>query len=238
MKHIFLWILLSMNCLLYSGTTIDEAETITYEVLAASDWTDHVRSFKELFSLIKIKSFLELGCGRGTKFFLDNCESVTSVELVVSDLSDKIVPWYYATQGTLYKYTNWNPSLHIFSLNVTKANGTALKELDPELFDKSYLPEIDQLMSQIFSKNRYDVAFVDPGIHIRGDLVNALFGRCDIIAAHDTNFNGKTYGWYKFKNHPDYEKIVSTYGSGITFWIKKSKVDLIQKLKNKLPQRV
>lgn len=72
----------------------EPVEQITYEYLKSSNWTDHVQSFEKLFQIMEVKSFLEFGVGKGTKYFLDNCKQVTSVELVIHDRIVDIVPWY------------------------------------------------------------------------------------------------------------------------------------------------
>ncbi|WP_154017931.1 hypothetical protein [Candidatus Protochlamydia phocaeensis] len=210
---------------------LEPVDQITYDTLANSPWTDHVRAFRKLFELEKVNSFFEFGLGLGTKYFLDSCPQVTSIELVVKDRAQYIVPWYYDCVSLFQRYSNWTPILYEFSDTVNAANQLALLNLNPELFDASYLNEIRQLCQGIFTTIHYDVAFVDAGIHIRGDLVNALFGYVDIIAAHDTNSNHACYGWYKINPPDNYEQITSTYGCGITFWIKKDKQNLINQLK-------
>src|SRR5262249_53075685 len=78
-----------------TSTTQQECDAITYEKLAQDPWTDHVVCFQELFSQTHITSFLEFGLGRATKYFLDNCESVTSIELSVEDRASRIEPWFW-----------------------------------------------------------------------------------------------------------------------------------------------
>lgn len=206
-----------------------------YEELASNAWTDHVRCFNALFELQRIDVFLEFGLGRGTEFYLDHCGRVTSIELVVESRRSVIEPWYEKCLDNFKNYTNWNPSIHYFSSNFDLADHRAQEQLDPASIDSAYLSEIDALCDRIFVGRHFDAAFVDPGIYIRGDIVNALFNRVDIIAAHDTACTvHQMYGYYKVKCPDNYEEIVSKYGSGTTFWIKKDKKQLIEKLKHSL----
>jgi hypothetical protein len=211
-------------------------ENLSYETLAADPWTDHVRSFRELFVMEDVHTFLEFGLGRGTKFFLDNCDQVTSVELCTESRRSDIEPWYQKSRELFRHYSNWNASIHFFSNTFDLADQRAHEQFDPETFDSTYLTEINALCDQLFQNQHFDVAFVDPGTHIRGDIVNALFNRVDIIAAHDTACTlHRMFGYYKIKCPDNYVKLVSNYGSGITFWIKKDKKDLIETLKRRLP---
>jgi hypothetical protein len=219
---------------LYDLCANEELDQITYESLSRYGCSDHVGAFRQLLELQKIDAFLEFGLGLGTKFYLDNCTHVTSAELVIKDRYTNVMPWYFDCVELFKDYSNWSPSLHLFTQVVNDANDLAVKNVDPESFDDQYLQEINRYLDGLFENRSYDVVFVDPGIHIRGDIVNALFGRVAIIAAHDTNFNSACYGWYKIDPPPTYEVVTSTYGEGTTFWILKEKRDLIAKLKKKL----
>jgi len=216
----------------YGATT----ECLTYEQMAIDPYTDHVKLFRELFQIEKIHSFLEFGLGQATKYFLDQCETVFSIELIVENRKELIEPWYKKSLALFKNYLNWHPSTHHFSLDFDQADQRAQLSLDPETFDRTYLLEIDQLCDRIFQNQHFDLVFVDPGILIRGDLVNALFDRVDIIAAHDTACTlHKMFGYYKIKTPDNYMKLSSRYGSGTTFWIKKEKKELIEKLRDRLP---
>lgn len=207
----------------------------SYDSLAGSEWTDHVRAFRQLFNLYPVTSFLEFGVGLGSQFYLENCQHLTSIELVLKDRYSFVVPWYIDCLDRFASYSNWSPSLHAFSQVVNYANELAISGVDPASQDSRYLLEINHFLDELFLEKQFQVAFVDPGIHIRGDLVNALFGRVDIIGAHDTNFNSPVYGWYKVVTPPDYEKISFSDGSGTTLWIKKDKQGLIDLLNEHAP---
>ncbi len=210
-----------------------QVSDLTYEKLVASGYTDHVQHFQKLFQHHKVRSFIEFGLGYGTKYFLDNCEQVTSVEILLPSQSRY---WADHTISLLQGYTNWTPIVRNGSQNLQTANSLAAVEYkDPALYDSSYLLELKEICNELFRDKEYEVAFVDPGFHMRGDLVNELFDRVPIIVAHDTNYAHLQYGWNKIYTPSNYVKIVCTEGSGTTFWIRTDEPDLIRALGGIVP---
>jgi hypothetical protein len=198
--------------------------------MVSNPYTDHVQHFQKLFHKFKINAFLEFGLGHGSKYFLDHCQHVTSCEIV---LPDQTSDWFVYTTSLFQEYTNWMPILKWGSLSLQHANILAYRDhKDPALYDATYLLELKDICDELFKEKAYDLAFVDPGFHMRGDLVNELFDRVPIIVAHDTNIAPDIYGWNKVHTPSNYEKIVFREGEGVTFWIRKDKMDLILALKN------
>jgi len=201
-------------------------EEINYESLRKSPYTDHVEVFGRLFNAVSIENMIEFGLGLGTKFFLERIPKLTSVEIVNQDQSDA----WYLNCCELYKcYTHWTPVLVRGSAYLTQANILAMQSKNPSLYDKNYLLEIKELVLTYTGK-KYDLAFVDPGIHNRGDIVECLFNRVDIIAAHDTNSVPEIYGWNRIVMPGNYQKISFTKGVGLTFWVNKERKDVINAL--------
>jgi hypothetical protein len=88
------------------------------------------------------------------------------------------------------------------------------------------------------ARKRIDVAFVDAGVYVRGDMVKVLLAnQIPIVMAHDTwsdvgsDVDEGLYGWFKVKTPPDYEKIFIPYGSGTTFWIRNTHPEVIESIK-------
>ncbi len=205
-----------------------EAEDLTYEQLVDSSYTDHVQHFQKLFRYAKVRSLLEFGVGYGTKYFLDNCKEVTSCEIL---FPKQKADWFEQTKFLFRGYKNWTPLLKRVSKSFKSADKIARQEQkNPALQDAAYLTELKKICDDLFRKNSYDVAFVDPGFHMRGDLVNELFDRAAIIVAHDTNAPFEVYGWDRVETPVHYQKIVFKEGSGVTFWIRKDKAELISAL--------
>lgn len=231
---IFLSVFLS--CFVNTSLFCIEVEELTYDYLVQSPYTDHVQHFKKLFQQTKVNSFLEFGIGLGTKYFLDHCNEVTSYEIIMPDQTDE----WFNLSCDLYKdhYDHWNPILKRGSDALHSANILSYRDrLDPSLHDATYLLDLKNYCDEIFAGKQYDVAFVDPGFHMRADLVNELFDRVPIIVAHDTNVGVLEYGWKKIHTPSNYEKIVFTEGAGTTFWIHHDKMDLILAL-GKAPETI
>ena len=112
----------------------------------------------------------------------------------------------------------------------------AKKKKDPSFYDATYILELKEICDELFAKKAFEVAFVAPEFHMRGDLVNELFGRTPIIVAHATN--NPSYLWNKVDTPSDYEKITFTQGEGTTFWIHKDLIDLITALKGAPPSPI
>lgn len=203
----------------------------TDDELASSLWTDHVNYFEKLFALTPIDSFLEFGIGEGTYYFLQHCSHVRSVELLAKNNAEANERYYNACLTLFQNFSNWNPSIYRCSNWIAKAVDIAETGKNPVVYGDEYMKEINALLDLLFAEQQYDLAFVDPGIVIRGSFVQALFGRTKIIVAHDTSFHGEIYGWAWIPEHPDYEKISFYKGSGTTFWIHKELSDLIEQLK-------
>lgn len=200
-----------------------------YNFTAAQDWNLY---FQKLFDTIQVESILEFGLGVGTEFLCDNAKKVISVELSVSDLNKD---WTEKTKEKLKDYTNW--TLHYIEVpdEIIKSNQNAIDYKYP-LKDTSYLPTLKSLINKFLSRKKYDIIFVDPGIHNRGDIVNLCFGKANIIAAHDTDRTGRVikniYGYNIVKVPETYTEIHfdSPY-MGTTFWIKNEFADS-QKIKD------
>ncbi len=230
-KIFILMLVFSTKLLSYEPTLRTDQE------LAASPWTDHVRHFEKLFKSIKIHSFLEFGLGEGTKYFLDHCDEVTSIDLI-PDNNRKVknvnTAWHQQCINLYKDYPNWDSQLYYCSDLLSQADEISNSRCDPEQFIPDYLLEIKAICDQFITKT-YDVIFVDPGVVVRADIVNELFGRTDIIVAHDywepkPNTYEGPYGWNKINTPSNYEKIFFPSGSGTVFWINKDRVELINAL--------
>jgi hypothetical protein len=218
---LFLW----CPTLLFS-VNVDE---IDYQFLLYSNpVTDHVQHFKKLFEAANISSMIEFGVGYGTKYFLDNCGRVASCEIVLPNQSDQ---WFKDTVVLFQKYSNWTPILKYGSVAMQKANEISIQGQIPALQDTIYLVEMKGLCNELFSSQEYELAFVDPGFHMRADLVTELFGRVPIIAAHDTSTSSEIYGWNRIITPSNYEKFTFFKGRGVTFWIRNDRPDVIAALK-------
>lgn len=191
---------------------VKNADEITKEYLCNSPYsyyTDHVNVFDEIFSVIEVDGFLDLGPGYSTKYFLDHAKHVVSVEFVTQHFGPD---WLHVFLELYNSKLNWHPYAYLSDYNQQKseyltaphlkilqgteklcfAGSEACKIKNRMRFSSTqYLIEIDQLIEQllfdfsILYDSTCDAALVDSGMLTRGEFVQALFNRVPIIGAHD-----------------------------------------------------
>lgn len=232
--------IISLICLclsLFSTANAFQSDFITYDwlmVKAETGYTDHVPHWRRLFNTIKVRGFLECGCGYSTAYFLNNAKKVISIEYLVPGYG---LMWYDYFLSLFSDRTNWIPMTYNENFRSNSFNNACAYQCsmhqDYALIDPTYLKELNQhfkIQLQNAQSNDYviDAALVDPGIYIRGDLVKLLLSnKIPIVAAHDTmsdrgvDEKENLYGWNKIVTPPDYIKIFIPYGQGTTFWISK-----------------
>lgn len=226
----------------------NECDFITYDWLTSyaqqTRYTDHIPHFRRLFNTIKVRGFLECGCGYSTKYFLDNCDKVISIEFLNPSTNDL---WFNDCLNLYRSCANWAPIAYNKDLKNESFNNACAYECatykDYAIIDSRYLNELylyfkDQINTARKEGTDIDVAFVDPGVYIRGDMVKILlYLKVPIVVAHDTDsdvgsdVNEGLYGWFKVQTPYDYEKIYIPWGKGTTFWIRKDLTYCINSIK-------
>jgi hypothetical protein len=224
---------------LFSQINAVEVEEITYEWLIdfgnTTSYTEHIPHFNQLFKTMKVRWMLECGCGFATKYFLDHCEKVISVEFLNPGTDDS---WFKVCLKLFTDYTNWLPITYNYDHSDESFNRACgyqcSQHQDYALIDPTYLFSLSKFFKSqqkaASKKSSYiDVAFVDPGVYIRGDLVKVLLElKVPVVIAHDTasetlaTSEDDLYGWTKVATPEDYEKIYIPSGQGTTFWISKT----------------
>ncbi|HSX04015.1 MAG TPA: hypothetical protein VLG76_04740 [Rhabdochlamydiaceae bacterium] len=224
---------------LVSSLHSKQADYITYDwlidVAKKTAYTDHIPHFRKLFNTMKVRGLLECGCGYSTKYFIDHCKKVVTIEFVTEGYGDG---WYWKCVDLYRDCPNWFPNLYnpdAKNLAFNTACGYQCSQhRDYALIDPTYLYEMDRYFKQLLSdahdeKSDIDVGFVDAGVYIRGDMVKLLLAnKVPIVMAHDTGSDEGSdvteglYGWFKVKTPPDYEKIFIPFGMSTTFWISKT----------------
>ena len=182
-------------------------------------WCDHEYDNLQTIKNNNVKSIIEFGCGVGTKLFLDNCDNITSVEFYTKDktlaksLKISSDEWMLKCKEKYKKYTNWNPIL----IELTDKFIMAEKDITGKTLglprgsnplNEDYLVELGDIIDEILYETKYDMGFVDAGVHFRGDIVNVLFNKIDIITVHDVNnraHGGNIYGYLRIKCPKNYE---------------------------------
>jgi len=191
--------------------------TKQYDFNSAQDWVPY---FQRIFNIVEINSVLEFGLGLGTEFLCDNAKQVISVELSTGEFNRE---WTNKIKDKLKNYTNWTLKYIEIPDEIQQANLNAIENKYP-LADTSYVPILQKMISTSLGRKKYDIIFIDPGIHNRGDIVNYCFNKAGIIAAHDTDRSGKVipniYGYNIVKVPENYEEIhFNDSYMGTTFWI-------------------
>lgn len=234
--------------------SITKADEITYDFLVetgnSTGYCDHIPVFKKIFETIKVKTLLEFGLGYSTKYFLDHCTKVISVEVVTNGAGPEWIRKFL----DLYKgYSNWVPVAYFsgykgdFSWAPYKYFGSeALAKADSYFgvtrqsyagVDPSYIKELQTFINNLAKYNKIDVALVDPAMGIRAEFVQLLFGKIPVIISHDLGawklFGIDSYGFANLKVPEDYEEIYINKGKGTGVWVQKKEnfAPIIQALK-------
>lgn len=187
-----------LSCLAIASTARGyQSDFITYDWLTSqadtSGYTDHIPHWRRLFNTMKVRGFLECGCGYSTAYFMDHADKVISIEYITPGYGDD---WYQVCLSLYNDRSNWIPMTYNETYRSNSFNNACAYQCamhrDYALIDSTYLDELDQhIKAQIANakNNGYDidVAFVDPGVYVRGDLVKLfLANNIPIVAAHDT----------------------------------------------------
>lgn len=206
------------------------------------DYLPHIR---RLFHTTNVRGFLECGCSYSTKYFLEHCQKVTSLDFYTSESKNKL----FKECVSLFSYhKNWVSLLYNESrkdMSFMKACSYRKKtHKDYALIDSSYVKKLDLYFKKIIQGENeagtpIDVAFVNPSMNLRGDIVQILLtNNVPVVIAHDTESaeanvpSTNLYGWDKVQSDSNYEKIYIPYKTGTTFWIKKDLPFVISSLTN------
>lgn len=252
MKIIFC--LLSFVCAMQlSAIEQVELSKITYGWLKKNDAAnsgEYLPYYREIFAELKDKNMLQLGVGYLTKYFLDHCKKVVSIEVI----TDGYGPDRFKEYMTLYKScSHWVPIAYFSAYHgdtqwtffkyfgsdvVYNANNYQIGMAKSYLsVDPMYLKEMDSFFKNLVKLNKFECVHVNPdSLYIRGDIVQTLFGKVPIIVAGDAGARIRqeydVYGYSSIVTPEDYEEIQSPERAVI--WILKDPkyADLIDRLQN------
>lgn len=207
--------------------------------------------FRHYLGKLKIKTYLEFGPGCWTDYFLETCNKVISVDFVTPGYGPF---WIKNCLGLYSHYSNWTPIVY-FSGYLGDVEWAPYKYLGSEhvhkaasyqcathqnyaLNDDFYLIELNAFIKGLVKYNKIEVALVNSGLYIRGDLVQLMFGKIPVIFAKDSTsrfegVKGDVYGYSRIITPENYEEIFINDGQGFTVWVLKEAkyLSLINELK-------
>ncbi|OGN64308.1 MAG: hypothetical protein A3E80_05620 [Chlamydiae bacterium RIFCSPHIGHO2_12_FULL_49_9] len=216
--------------------------------------SDHVICMKEIFQTLKPRSLLEFGLGYSTKYFLDSCKRVVSVEVITHgygpnrlqnfirfyrDYSNWIpIAYFSGFQGDM----SWAPYKYLGSDAVYIAGSyQCATHQHYKPIDDFYIKELGEFVSNLVKFNKIEVALIHPTLFLRGDIVESCFRSIPVVVAHNTacRQTGEGVDGFGFKRivtPPEYEEIYVPTPNGTTVWIIKKPeyqilIDKIKQLK-------
>ncbi|HSX13105.1 MAG TPA: hypothetical protein VLE96_01615, partial [Chlamydiales bacterium] len=210
-----------------------------------SGCADYIPFFKKLFERLKVRTFLEFGIGYRTKYFLDHTSKVISVEFITNGHNPKQMREYVNLYRNITNWTpiaffsgyegdmSWAPYKYMGSENVYKADSyQCANHRSYASINGFYKDELNSFISNLFKAYKATVSFVQPPIYLRGDLVQLLFDKSQIIIAQHTGIRyiglkDDLYGYSRVVTPDNYEEIYLP-NAGITVWMIKN--DLTQEL--------
>jgi hypothetical protein len=267
MKKFFVLILLPILChsSIYDDRFVGptEAKEITFDWLTHAavqpHETHHVLIFKKIFENTKIRTLLEFGLGYSTKYFLDQCTKVISVDIITHgygpDVMKKFMRIYsdYSNwipiamfSGYIGLEYDWAPYKHMASESIYKATSYACAyHKNYSKIDDFYLVEMDAFIKNLLKYNKANLAFVGHATFIRGEVVQLLFDKVPIIVAHNTNKRkigdqDDPYNLVRLVTPQNYEEIYFASEGGTTVWVQKNEKNknLIEVLKQYAEQPI
>jgi hypothetical protein len=175
------------------------------------DWVDILNSIPST----KEKTILELGCGAGTKYLIENFKYVHSWETWVDD------KWFNYSKADYSQYPNWNGYFKDFKywgFDITEEDlisSTGFSR-DTTALDKYW----KEMLNEIDIKT-IDVAFVDQGFHLRAETINRFFElEIPYIFYHDSNHGSNLYGWGLINKPNHYTSFNFSAGQGTVLFYK------------------
>lgn len=203
--------------------------SLKFKKLAEDPWTDHIFYLAPFLELTSTSKVIEFGLGKGSEVFIDFCQHVQSIELVVE--KDNL-NWVEYCENKFAGASNWKSKKIICDELLLKAHSIAWRSHNPIEYLESYPLHLEKMINSLFFDVKCDLIFIDCGFAPRADILNKLFYRAPILVAHDTNQDEKMYGWLRLSVPEKYTEVHFDTLQGLTFWVEKSQQNIINFLRN------
>ena len=143
------------------------------ETTISNPYTDWQEAFDNIPNKDQM-TIIELGCGEGTQYLLDNFKEVISIEY-------SRYPYDFTVISPKHTFVKLEASQETIEKDDVLIE--TMGETRPD-----FTEEVDMLIREI-KKYKADMIFVDFGFHFRGEVVQALTDllRIETVAYHDTN---------------------------------------------------
>lgn len=215
------------------------SDEIAFEHLTQDPNSTFIPCMKEILQKVNTRTLLEFGMGDATKYFLQHCHRVVSVEVVTHgygpdrirsliqsyrDFSNWIpIAFFSGYRGDV----SWAPYKYLGSDAVYVAGSyQCATHLSYEPIDPFYLKELGEFITNLAKFNKIEVILIHPILFLRGDLVQLSFHKIPVIVAYHTAPRYATsiedpWGYRRVQSPPDYEEIIIPNQPGTTIWVAK-----------------
>ncbi len=215
---------------------------------------DRTPHFSKIFQNLTVRTFLAIGAHDSTRFLLDSCNKVVTVEFVTPGYGPDAIK---KELSRFNEYSNWVPIVffsdyagdrswapykYIGSEHVFKACAhQCATHQNYALINNFYLTELNSFFTTLVKCHKIDVAFIGPpGMYLRGDMVQLLFNNVPIIVAGDIG-SRKTrdsqvdvYGYSRIVPPENYEELFLPRQSAVIWVVKNEKYQKVLEALKKL----
>jgi hypothetical protein len=193
------------------------------EVTTNNPYTDWQEAFDHIPNKHQM-TIIELGCGEGTQYLLDNFKEVISIEY-------SRYPYDFTVTSPKHTFVKLEASQE----TIEKDN--VLIETRGET-RPDFTEEVDMLIGEV-KKYKADIIFVDFGFHFRGEVVQTLldWGGIRGVAFHDTN--EPYYGYNKLIGNLEklYGRVCDDKRQGTEILLDITPLQPLSKWKRPLPRQ-
>jgi hypothetical protein len=179
-------------------------------------YTDHIPTWNALATTHEFSkmSVLEYGCGAGTRHLCSLFQKCHSVELYhPSFLTRK---WFDELTVQLHDVPNWDGRAVEVVSDICEIENEIrnLHVYKERPYDANISAILSQIVEEDIRKYKPNVIFIDPGIHLRGEIGKLIMDNhwADMVVVHDYNWPDARYGYHLLKAPTDYALTIPVPG--------------------------
>lgn len=189
---------------------------------------------KTVFEQMKVRTALEFGISGHTSELLKEAGKVITIEFITHGYGPDalkaemekckgISNWIPIAYFTGYQGdVNWAAYRYFGTESVYKATcHQAETHQSFSSIDDFYITEISSFLANLKKCYKLDLVEVGGAVILRGDIINALFGKVPVIVGTSSSDSTNLFGYNIVKTPEDYEEIVFR-SHNITVWVSKA----------------